>query len=86
MFKNHIYRALYNYPYMRNNEFLYNLQSGFWKTHSPKTLMHLIVQLLSDMDKDYVSGLVFLSYKKAFDLMDHGILLSKPEVYGLASN
>ena len=48
--------------------------------------MHLIVQLLSDMDKDYVSGLVFLSYKKAFDLMDHGILLSKPEVYGLASN
>lgn len=51
-----------------------------------KPLMHLIDQLLSDMDKDYVSGLVFLSYKKAFDLMDHGILLSKPEVYGLASN
>ena len=35
------------------------------------------------MDKDHVSGLVFVHYEKAFDF---GILLSKLEAYGVASN
>ena len=67
IFENHIHQTLYNY--MTNNDFLYNLQSGFRRLHSSETaLIRLIDQLLSDMDKDQVSGLVFVDYKKAFDL------------------
>ena len=71
---------------MRNNDFLYNLHPGFRRSHSTETaLIRLIDQLLSDMDKDHVSGLMFVDYKKAFALIDHGILLSKLEAYGVAS-
>lgn len=42
-------------------------------------------QLLSDMNKDQVSGIVFVDYERAFDLTDHDILLSKFEAYGITS-
>ena len=37
------------------------------------------------MGKDQVSGLVFIDYKMAFDLIDYDILLSKLEAYDVAS-
>ena len=76
IFEKHVHQALYSY--MRNNNLLYTLQSGFRRSYSTETaLIRLTDQLLSDMDKDQVSGLVFVDYKKAFDLIDHDILLSK---------
>lgn len=76
IFEKHIHQALYSF--MRNDDFLYNLQSGFQWSHFPETaLICLVDQLLSDMEKDHVSWLVFLDYKKAFDLIYHNILLLK---------
>ena len=71
---------------MRNNNLLYTLQSGFRRSYSTETaLIRVMDQLLSDMDKDQVSGLVFLDYKKAFDLIDLDILQSKLEADGIIS-
>ena len=57
---------------------LYNLQSGFRKTYSTETaIVRLIDHLFWNLEKDHINGLVFIVYKKAFDLSDHNILLSK---------
>ena len=84
IFEIHVQQALHSY--MRNNILLYTLLPGFRRSYSTETaLIRLTDKLLSDMDKDQVSGLVFVDYKKAFDLIDHDILLSKLEAYGIIS-
>ena len=76
IFERHIHTAMYNH--LNGNNLLYNLQSGFRKTCSTETaLIRLIDQLLWNLDNDEINGLVFIDNKKAFDLIDHKILLSK---------
>ena len=66
-----------------NKFLLHKFQSGFRKTFSTETaLVRLVDQLLFDLDKNNVSGIVFVDYKKAFDLIDHRLLLRKLEVLG----
>ena len=40
--------------------------------------------LLFNLDDDRVSGMVLVDYRKAFDMIDHILLLKKLEVYGLS--
>ena len=42
-----------------------------------------IDDLLFNLDNDCVSGMVLIDYRKAFDVIDHTLLLKKLEVYGL---
>ena len=77
-----VYNRLYKYIY--KNNILYNKQFGFQKHHSTD---HAILQLfdqISDSFENYkftVSVLIDLS--KAFDTVDHNILLEKLIYYGI---
>lgn len=75
--------------FLKENDFFQHLQSGFRKSHSTETaLIRLIDLLLLNVNNYKATGLVFIDYKKAFDLIDHHahLLLSKLRALGVGEN
>ena len=79
----HVHNALYSF--LCENNLIYIRQSGFRSKHSTETaLIKIIDDLLFNLDNDRVSGMVLVDYRKAFDMIDHTLLLKKLEVYGIS--
>ena len=70
--------------YPNKHNLLHKTQSGFRSKHSCKTaLVHMIDSWLNATDDGKMVGVVLVDFKKAFDLVDHQILLSKLKLYGI---
>jgi len=68
--------------FMENNNLFHSFQSGFRQNHSCSTaLATLCDKWLSNINESKLTGAVFLDFKKAFDLVDHSILLQKLKEY-----
>ncbi len=73
--------------YLNAHCLLYKHQSGFRSGHSCKTnFLKLTDEWLEAMDKGLFTGVVMVDLRKAFDLVNHKLLLKKLELYGLDPN
>ncbi len=63
---------------------LYNVQYGFRTDHSTEfATLELIDRVIVEMDKNNTPLKIFLDLSKAFDTLDHKILLKKLTYYGI---
>ena len=62
---------------MRDDNLLYELQSAFRSGYSTETTLIRLTDQILTMDNDQLTGLAFIDFRKAFDVIDHELLLKK---------
>ena len=80
---------MYNrlYSFLVENDILYDKQFGFQKEHSTEhAILQLTNQILQSFSQDKFTIGFFIDLSKAFDTVDHNILLKKLSFYGIRNN
>ena len=73
------------YAFLQRHSLFSNAQFGFRKGHSTSScILHLTDVIYRNMDSSLFTGVVFLDLKKAFDTVDHSILLKKLYKYSIS--
>ena len=77
-----VHRQLYEY--LQANSLLHPAQSGFRPLYGIQdVLLESVDDWRQALDRDEVMAAVFIDLSKAFDMIDHGLLLRKLEMYGV---
>ena len=72
--------------FLRENELLYKFQSGFRSHHSTDfCLSYLTNKIMTGFDSGLLTGMILIDLQKAFDTIDHDILLNKMKYIGFSS-
>ena len=72
------------YSYFESNNHFYGSQYGYRKLHSTETAcLELVDKLMKNLDEGETPICFFLDLSKAFDTLDHNILLNKLKHYGI---
>ena len=72
---------------LTNHDLLYKCRSGFRANHSCETILIKIAdEWLEAMDKGLFTDVIMINLRKAFEAVDHKLLLKKRQEYGLNTN
>ena len=72
------------YGFLEKENAIYKSQYGFRSKHSCKqAVCKLLSEIIKNNDKDQITLTVYLDLSKAFDTLDHKLLLNKMERYGI---
>ena len=73
--------------FLSKNKLLYRFQSGFWNNYSTNTCLgHVTHKITIRFEKGLFTGMVLIDLQKAFDTIDHQILLKKMKYLGFSKN
>ena len=80
-------KLIFDFLYSRLRYKLNSCQHGFRRGHSTITqLINYLDELHSIFDDNVEQVLIYLDFPKAFDTVNHAILLDKLALYGLDNN
>ena len=70
--------------FLKTSEILYKFQFGFRKTYSTNhALLSIAEKIRNSLDKNMYTCGIFINLEKAFDTVNHQIILSKLNHYGI---
>ena len=79
----HVHNTFYDY--LSKNQLLSGCQFGFRPHHSTDTaLLSIVDKWLQNIDEGFLTGAVFIDLRKAFDTVNHSVLLHKLKAYDVS--